>query len=180
MELTMNNKYKGILYIIAAGFFFALMTFFIRLSGNLPTMEKAFFRNSIAIIASLIILSRTDDKFHVQKGSLPSLILRSTFGTVGLLLNFYAIDRINIADANMLNKLSPFFAIIASYFLLKEKANFKEWIVVFTAFLGALFIIKPSFQLASVYSFMGALGGLCAGIAYTFVRKLGKNGERGP
>ena len=42
----MNNRRQGILYIIMAGFFFALMTFFVRLSGDLPTMEKAFFRNA--------------------------------------------------------------------------------------------------------------------------------------
>lgn len=46
----MNNRRQGILYIIMAGFFFALMTFFVRLSGDLPTMEKAFFRNAVAAI----------------------------------------------------------------------------------------------------------------------------------
>jgi hypothetical protein len=30
----------------------------------------------------------------------------------------------NLADASMLNKLSPFFAVIFSLFILKEKANF--------------------------------------------------------
>lgn len=174
-----NRKLKGILYIIGAGFCFAFMTFFVRLSGDLPTMQKAFFRNAIASAAAFFMLLKTEEKFAIKKGSLPSLLLRSIFGTAGLILNFYAIDKLNIADANMLNKLSPFFAIIASYFILKEKANFVEWITVAVAFAGALFIIKPSFNIASVYSVMGALGGLGAGVAYTFVRKLGTHGERG-
>jgi len=180
MEQTKTNTTKGIISILFAGFFFALMTFFVRLSGDLPTMEKAFFRNAVAAVVSIIMLAKSDKGFAIQKKSLPSLLCRSIFGTAGLICNFYAIDRLNISDANMLNKLSPFFAIIASYFILKEKASVKEWLTVIVAFLGALFIIKPSFQLTSVYALIGVLGGLGAGIAYTFVRKLGKMGERGP
>lgn len=179
MQQTKNTT-KGILSVIGAGFFFALMTFFVRLSGDLPTMEKAFFRNAVAALVSFVMLSKSSEGFSVKKQSLPSLFLRSLFGTAGLICNFYAIDRLNISDANMLNKLSPFFAIIASYFILKEKATVKEWAAVIVAFLGALFIIKPSFELTSVYALIGALGGLGAGLAYTFVRKLGKMGERGP
>lgn len=179
MQQTKNTT-KGILSVIGAGFFFALMTFFVRLSGNLPTMEKAFFRNAVAALVSIVMLSKSSEGFAIKKPSIPSLFLRSFFGTAGLICNFYAIDRLNISDANMLNKLSPFFAIIASYFILKEKASVKEWITVIVAFLGALFIIKPSFELTSVYALIGALGGLGAGLAYTFVRKLGKMGERGP
>ena len=40
-RLVIKDKYKGILFIIMAGFFFSLMTFFVRLSGDLPTMQKA-------------------------------------------------------------------------------------------------------------------------------------------
>ncbi|MGN0141833.1 MAG: DMT family transporter [Roseburia sp.] len=176
----MKQKQQGILFIIMAGFFFALMTFFVRLSGDLPTMEKAFFRNAVAAVVSVVMLARSGEGFHIKRTSWPSLFMRSFCGTLGLICNFYAVDRLNIADANILNKLSPFFAIIMSYFVLKEKANKVEWACVFAAFAGALFVIKPSFQMEFVYALIGVLGGFGAGVAYTFVRKLGKQGERGP
>lgn len=175
-----NQKIQGILFIILAGFFFSLMTFFVRLSGDLPTMQKAFFRNSVAAIVSIVMLARSKEGFTIKKESLPSLFMRSICGTTGLICNFYAIDRLGLADANMLNKLSPFFAIIVSIFLLKEKANKVEWSAVILAFVGALFIIKPSFNITSIYGLAGLTGGLGAGVAYAFVRKLGKMGERGP
>ena len=175
-----NNRTQGILFIIAAGFFFALMTFFVRLSGDLPTMQKAFFRNAVAAVVALTMLARSKEGFRIQRSSWPSLFLRCLCGTTGLICNFYAIDRMNIADANMLNKLSPFFAIIMSALILKERANKVEWTAVAVAFIGALFVIKPSFDMQFVYGLIGALGGLGAGIAYTYVRKLGKMGERGP
>lgn len=176
----MSKRRQGILFIIGAGFFFSLMTFFVRISGDLPTMQKAFFRNAVAAVVSIIMLARSTEGFHIQKKSWPSLFMRCAFGTSGLICNFYAIDKLTLSDANMLNKLSPFFAIIFSYFILKEKANKIEWIAVVVAFSGALLIIKPSFQIQSVYAIIGLLGGLGAGIAYTFVRKLGIMGERGP
>lgn len=176
----MNNRRQGILYIIMAGFFFALMTFFVRLSGDLPTMEKAFFRNAVAAVIAFGTLVKSKEKFAFKKENIPDLFMRSLCGTLGLICNFYAIDKLNIADANILNKLSPFFAILMSYFILKEKANKIEWLSVIVAFIGALFVVKPSFNMQFVYAMIGVCGGLGAGIAYTFVRKLGKKGERGP
>lgn len=176
----MSDKKQGILYIICAGFFFACMTFFVRLAGDLPTMQKAFFRNAVAVVIAVVMLARSEGGFHIRRSSWPGLFMRSFFGTVGLICNFYAVDHLNIADANILNKLSPFFAILMSYFILKEKANKVEWLCVVAAFTGALFVVKPSFSMEFVNAMVGVLGGFGAGVAYTFVRKLGKQGERGP
>lgn len=178
--INMDNRKQGILFIIMAGFFFALMTFFVRISGELPTMEKAFFRNIVAAVIAFITMIRSGVKFRPAKENVIDLFMRSLCGTIGLICNFYAIDKLNIADANILNKLSPFFAIIMSAFILKEKANKVEWLCVVVAFMGALCVIKPSFQMQSVYAMIGMLGGLGAGTAYTFVRKLGKNGVPSP
>ncbi|MDO4614979.1 MAG: DMT family transporter [Lachnospiraceae bacterium] len=178
---TKDNKKRGILHILAAAFCFAIMTVCIRLAGDVPTMQKAFFRNAVAAVFALSMLLRTEEKLEVRKGSWPSLALRCLFGTSGLIANFYATDHLNIADANMLNKLSPFFAIILSIWVLKEIPNRIEVICVIIAFLGALFIVKPGGGLtASMPALIGLYGGFGAGTAYSFVRKLGKQGERGP
>lgn len=174
----MNSKTKGILYVITAAFGFSMMSVFVHLSGDLPSFQKAFFRNFAALIVVTLIMLKNHMSFVPKKSSIPSLIGRSFFGTMGLVCNFYAIDRLVLADANMLNKLSPFFAIIFSVFLLGEKPSLAQVLGVLTAFAGSILIIKPSFGgYASFPALIGALGGLGAGMAYTFVRRLGKNGE---
>ncbi|MCQ2509996.1 MAG: DMT family transporter [Lachnospiraceae bacterium] len=175
-----SMKFQGICYILMAAFFFCLMSLFVRLAGDLPVMEKALFRNAVAAMVALVMLLRTEEKFSIGKGNVPYLLLRSGFGTAGIVANFYAIDHMAISDANMLNKLSPFFAIIMSYFILKEKAGRKEWAAVVLAFAGALLVIKPSFSAGAIPAFVGVFGGFGAGVAYTLVRKLGQRGERGP
>lgn len=176
----MSQKNQGIMYIIMAAFFFACMSFFIRKAGDLPTMQKGFFRNVVAMFAAAIMLLRTEDKFKIKKGSIPSLLMRAICGTIGLICNYYAIDHMNISDANILNKLAPFFAIIMSALILNEYANRFEWSMVIVAFIGALFVVKPSLDIKCIPAVVAAIGGLGAGTAYTFVRKLGKQGERGP
>ena len=139
-------------------------------------MQKAFFRNAVAMVAALILLRKDKQTLIVKKGSRFPVFMRCACGTAGLICNFYAIDHIPIADANMLNKLSPFFAIIMSYFILSEKADKWEWCAVLIAFSGTLFIVKPTFDMTFVNGLMGVIGGLGAGVAYTFLRKATGNG----
>ncbi len=177
----MNRLYKGILCIICSAFCFALMNFFVRLSGDIPSIQKSFFRNLVAFFFAAIILYKNKTPFRPGKGNLPLLIIRSTFGTLGILCNFYAVDHLNLADASMLNKMSPFFVIIFSYLILKEKVKPYQAIAVIGAFVGSLFIIKPTvLSMSTLPSLIGLMGGLGAGVAYTMVRKLGERGEKGP
>lgn len=183
MNMTKNktsNKTKGILCIILSAFCFAFMSTFVKLSGDLPSMQKSFFRNAVALIFSTVMLMRTEEKFRFNKSNLPYLFMRAFFGTVGLICNFYAIDKLVLADASILNKLSPFFAIIFSYLILKEKVSFIQGAAVVIAFIGAIFIIKPTGINFNIGSVAGFIGGMGAGIAYTMVRILSKRGERGP
>ncbi len=176
-----NNKIKGIICIILAAFGFSLMTFFVRISGDLPTMQKAFFRNFVAIFVSTAVLLREKIPFTIKKENRLDIFLRCLFGTSGLIANFYAIDRLGIADANMLNKLSPFFAIVLSIFILKEIPARLDIIATIIAFTGALFIIRPTGAMSEVIpALIGLYGGFGAGTAYVFVRKLGKKGEKTP
>lgn len=181
MSLAVNQKYKGVLCIIVSAFCFAFMNAFVRLSGDLPSVQKSFFRNFVAFFFALIILLRSREKINITKESVPYLLLRSIFGTLGILCNFYAVDHLVLSDASMLNKMSPFFTILFSFLLLKERLTAFQTISVIIAFLGSLFIIKPTFtNMDLIPSLLGLLGGIGAGAAYTMVRKLGSLGVKGP
>lgn len=176
-----NKKYMGIIYIICSAFFFALMNMFVRMAGDLPSVQKSFFRNLIAFFFALIIMKKDQIPFTCKKENRSSLVLRATFGTLGILCNYYAVDHLVLSDASMLNKMSPFFAVLFSYVILKEKISLRQGAVVVGAFLGSLLVIKPTFaNMDLLPSLIGLMGGLFAGAAYTFVRKLTTNGEKGP
>jgi len=176
-----SNTVKGILCILASAFFFALMNLCVRLSGDLPSMQKSFFRNFVAFFFALAFMRRKKIWFSGKSSNILPLILRSVFGTVGILCNFYAVDHLVLADASMLNKMSPFFAIIFSCLILKEKVSPFQAMAVGGAFLGSLLIIKPTVIGMDLFpAVLGFLGGMGAGAAYTMVRYLSERGEKGP
>ena len=181
MQENASKRTVGVLFILGAALCFALMNLFVNLAGDLPVMQKVFFRNLIASVAVFFLLLFQKEKFRIHsKECLFWLFLRSFVGFLGVILNFYAIDTIgSISDASILNKLSPFFAILFSVFLLKEKPRLYEIGFVALAFSGALFVIKPTFTVASLPALAGVLSGASAGFAYSCVRVLSVKGERG-
>ena len=176
-----KKKYMGILYIIISAFCFALMAMFVRLAGDLPSVQKSFFRNLVALIFAFVLLKKDGIGFSGKKENVKYLFIRSLAGTIGILCNFYAVDHLVLSDASMLNKMSPFFAIIFSALILKEKVKIPQALIVIGAFMGSLLIIKPTPAIfLEPASLIGLLGGLGAGVAYTYVRVLGQKGEKGP
>ena len=177
-----RSALKGILFILMAAFGFSLMSVFVRLAGErIPTIQKAFFRNLVALIYITLILIKDRTSPIVKKNCVPDILCRAVFGSIGLIANFYAVDHLVLSDATMLNKLSPFFAVLFSVFLLKEKPHRIELCGIAIALAGCVCIVKPSFQNpAAPASLIGLLGGAGAGAAYTFVRRLGLKNVRGP
>ena len=173
----MNSYAKGVACILTSAFCFAVMNVCVRMAGDLPSVQKSFFRNLIAAVFALILLLRERQWTKITRRQFPLLILRSVFGTVGILCNFYAVDHLVLSDASMLNKMSPFFAILCSWLVLKEKITPVQGAAVLAAFGGSLLIIRPTLSNMDLFpSLIGLLGGAGAGAAYTMVRKLGQTG----
>ena len=133
---SLSNRTKGIICILAAAFGFALMTAFVRAAGDVPVMQKSFFRNLVAMFIASIALVRSGIGFKIEKSYRLDIFFRCLFGTSGVIANFYAIGKLGIADANMLNKLAPFFAIVLSIPLLKEVPSKVDAISTLIAFIG--------------------------------------------
>ena len=177
-----SNILKGIFCIIIAGFGFALMSLFVKLSGDLPSMQKGFCSNIIAVFISSIPLIKHWKVINIPKNKTGWLVLisRSVFGTIGLVLNFYAISHISLADSSIIQKLSPFIIIILSYIFFKEEMTRFQVFSIIIAFIGITLIIKPSGNnIISMGALAALLGALCAGIAYTCVRYLGTHNISG-
>ncbi len=177
---SLSSKTKGVIFIILSALSFTGMNTFVRLAGDLPTMQKVFFRNFVAMIFAFAAMVKAGDSFKPKKGSLKYLLIRSAAGLAGIFGNFYALDKIELSNASMLNKMSPFFALVFSAIFVKEKVKPKQAVAIAVAFIGALFIIKPTFGNADLLaSLAGFAGGMAAGGAYTCVRWLGIKGENG-
>ncbi len=178
---TLSNKTKGILCILLSALCFSGMSTFINLSGDVPVFQKVFFRNLVAFVFASAALLRRHERFKPTKGCMPYHLLRSSVGLLGVFGNFYARTHMaTTADAAMLNKLSPFITLIFSAVFLKEKVKPKQAAAIIVAFIGAMFVIKPTLSNSELIpSLAGFAGGIGAGAAYTCVRHMANKGENG-
>lgn len=176
---NVSNRSKGIFFIVLSALLFAGMNLFVKLSGDLPVFQKVFFRNAIAaVIAFIVLIKNKGSLLPKSRTSALFLVMRTLFGLTGVICNFYAVDRLVIGDASILNKMSPFFAVVFAFLFVKEKPRLYQWLILAGAVGGAVFVIKPSFTDASFLpAAVGFLGGAAAGAAYGCVRKLGMLGE---
>ncbi len=170
--MTKDTKI-AIQYMLLASFFFAITGAFAKLlSQNLPSIEIVFFRN----VLGLIIISYALYKIPPiqESGKLFLLISRGIIGFAALLMYFYNISNIPLAEAQTFTKTSPIFTAIFSYLLLKEKLNSKAWVAIIIGFLGILFITGFDYTQLNKTDYLGILSGLGAGLAYTSIRELKK------
>ena len=108
------------------------------------------------------------------------MFCRCLFGYGGMVLYLWSIDHMGLADANMLNKTSPFFSVLLSIWILGERPSFRDILCIITAVFGAALVVKPGRGMASFPALIGLCGGFVAGAAYSYVRKVGIHGVPAP
>ena len=169
----MTDTSKGINFILISSLSFAFMGAMVKFAGDIPLYEKVLFRNLISLIIAVIVVYKTKVPLFGKKENRGFLLLRSFFGLSGVVLYFYAIDNMYLADSSMLNKLSPFVVTLLAKFFLKEKIQKFQIPLLVIVFLASLMIIKPEFDLSIMPALAGLGSAIAAGSAYTVIRYLG-------
>ena len=164
---------KAIKYMLAAGLLFAITGSFAKiLSEHMSSLEVAFFRNVIGLVIIAYSVYKTP---LVQSGGKPALLFfRGFVGFIALLMYFYNIATIPLAEAQTFSKTSPIFTAIFSYLILKERLSLMGWSGVFIGFIGILFITGFDISNLSKTDWLGILSGVGAALAYTSIRELRK------
>ena len=171
-QTFVDNMPRAIAWMVLSGLCFALMGAAVKMAGDVPVTTKVFFRNLVTLGITGIVAVNTRDNPFGRTPHFRLLIGRSFFGLGGVLLYFLALNNLNLADASLLNKTSPFFVMVFAVVLLKEPFDRLVVPALIAAFVGALLVIKPSFDYELLPAVGGFFSGMFAGLAYTLVRSL--------
>ena len=166
--------HQGVLWMIIATIFFALMGTFVKLGGEsfTPT-ELVFYRSSISLFFIIAIMRWNDVSYSSNYMKLH--LTRSSIGFISLLFFFYAINHLPLSTAISLNYTSPIFLGLLMPLILKRRI--KKWLFLAVAigFVGVFFILKPTFENQNYFAgLIGLISGLGAAMAYLFVTQLGQ------
>ncbi len=168
----MGKKAEAVLLMLLSALSFALMGACVKFLSGISVYQKVFFRNLVTLIITAVIFIVKKENPIKKEPAVKILIARSLAGLGGVFFFFYALSNIDLANASMLNKLSPVFVLIFAGIFLKEKLSLHKWAIIGISLIGALLIIKPGFNLKLLPFLSGLLSSICAGAAYTMVRSM--------
>lgn len=170
--VTSDNAGRAVLAILIASLSFSMVGVMVRLAGDIPVYEKVFFRSVVSLVAMGLVGLRYRENPFAQGRLIPMLVLRGVFGTAAMVLYFYAIAHLTLADATILNKLSPFFVMIFAVLFLKERLARHLIPALLLAFVGAALVLKPQLDYRALPAVGGLISAMCSAGAYTVVRSL--------
>ena len=163
----------AVAFMIGSALSFTLMGVAVRGAGVASLAQKVLVRNLVtALIAGIWVMRDGRGSVLAWKPWSWRVLRRSCSGLAGVACYFYALDRVPLADASMLNKLSPFFVFLFARVFLKEQLGRPLVAALLVAFAGAMLVIKPRFDAAVVPALVGAASSVFAATAYTLVRSL--------
>ena len=166
----MSERTKGAVLMCTSAFLFSAMQIPISLSGTtIPIMEQVFFRNIVTLILSFILIMRSGGSLFGTKKNQPLLFVRSAFGFLGLITQFYAVAHANQGDVSTMMKLSPFMITLWAAIFLKEKIRKVQVPALLIAFLGAAFVANPAFNSNLLPLFMAFLCAFFSSVSYTLL-----------
>jgi drug/metabolite transporter (DMT)-like permease len=163
---------RAMAWMVLSGLSFALMGAAVKYAGDIGLPVKVFFRNLVTLAITTAVAVRTRDNPFAPTSHWGLLIARSLSGLCGVFLYFLALGHLNLADASLLNKTSPFFVMLFAVWLLNEPFDRRLVPVLLAAFAGAALVIKPSFDVANLAALGGFASGAFAGLAYVLVRSM--------
>ncbi|QQA44967.1 DMT family transporter [Pelagovum pacificum] len=131
---------------IVTGFCFVGVTAVVKHVGDdLPAAQSAFIRYILGLVF-LIPLIRPILAARLTRRQLVLFSVRGLFQTLGVILWFYSMTQITIAEVTALNFLNPVFTTLGAALILKEELPPRRLVAVLVALLGGLLIIRPGFR----------------------------------
>ena len=169
----------GILWMIFTGFNFVAVTVLVRQLGtDLPAAQSAFLRFAIGALffgPSLLGL--------VRGGLLPQslwvFLARGAVHACAVVLWFYAMARIPVAEVTAIGYLNPVLVTLGATLFFKEKLTRTHYLAIGLAFVGTLIILRPGFRNLGLGQMAQVGAAILFGCSYLLAKKLSQSQSAG-
>ena len=163
---------QGALWLVSGGFIFTSTSAMIRLlSTQVESVQTAFFRAVISVILLLPMIAAGRVKpWHSKR--IVGHFWRTAMGTGSMVLGFYAVTLLPLADATAIAFSQPLFSVVVAALLLGEKVRWRRWSATVIGFAGVLIMVRPgegSLQLGALVALANAAA---VSISILLVRRL--------
>jgi len=150
---------QGALWLVSGGFIFTSTSAMIRLlSTEIESVQTAFFRAALSVILLLPMIATGRVKpWHSKR--IVGHFWRTAMGTGSMVLGFYAVSMLPLADATAIAFSQPLFSVVVAALVLGEKVRWRRWSATVIGFAGVLVMVRPgegSLQLGALVALANA------------------------
>lgn len=136
----------GMFWMVLTGLCFVTVTALVKYLGDdLPAAQQAFLRYLLGLVF-LIPMWPTLRATRITRHALALFGARGLLHALGVILWFYAMTQIPLAEVTAMNYLSPIYVTLGAALFLGEKLALRRILAVLVAFLGALIILRPGLR----------------------------------
>lgn len=135
---------------LVTGALFVAVTAIVKHVGDgLPAAQSAFLRYILGLVF-VIPMIRPILRAHLSRQSLTLFAARGLTHSLGVMLWFFAMTRIPIAEVTAMNYMSPIYVTLGAALFLGERLAARRILAILAALLGALVILRPGFREVSI------------------------------
>ncbi|MBV8186594.1 MAG: DMT family transporter [Alphaproteobacteria bacterium] len=150
---------QGALWLVSGGFIFTSTSVMIRLlSTQIESVQTAFFRAFLSVVLLLPMIAAGRVKPWTSK-RIAGHFWRTAMGTASMVLGFYAVSMLPLADATAIAFSQPLFSVVVAALIAGEKVRWRRWSATVVGFLGVLVMVRPdagSLQLGALVALANA------------------------
>jgi drug/metabolite transporter (DMT)-like permease len=139
----LSRNTQGALWMLLSAVTFSVMTTLIKFLGSdYPAALQTFYRQAAGLVVlAPLILRHRGAAFATHRPGI--LIFRSLAGTVGMILSFYAFQKMPLADANALSFTRTLWLVPLAAFVVREPVGPMRIGAAIVGFIGVLVMIRP-------------------------------------
>lgn len=146
MTQAQSSPVLGVFWMLVTGVCFVAVTALVKYLDNaVPAAQAAFLRYVLGLVF-LLPMAKSLLTTHLTARQWGLFGVRGAVHTLGVILWFFAMTRIPIAEVTAMNYLSPVYVTIGAALFLGEKLAKRRIIAVGVALLGAVVILRPGFR----------------------------------
>jgi drug/metabolite transporter (DMT)-like permease len=167
-----NDIRRGAGLMVASALLFASMAAMVSLAAReLNNAPIVFFRHFIMLVFLLPWLIRRGPR-ALETDNFRGHVVRGLAGVAAVACYFYAIARLRLADAVLLNQSMPLFIPLVERAWLGERVPARLWGVLGLGFAGLLLILRPGSGVFEPAALVGLASAALASIAQVGIRRL--------
>jgi len=145
-EALTRGPVAGVFWMVVTGVLFVAVTAIVKhLDGRIPAAQSAFLRYAMGLVFLLPVLG-TLRRARLDRRTMALFGLRGFVHSIGVILWFFAMTRISIAEVTAMNYLAPVYVTLGAAAFLGEKLAFRRLAAVCAALLGALIVLRPGMR----------------------------------